>query len=48
VQIVFNTMGGQNAVSNSKSPRHATLMQKVPYYYTTLSGRLRWRRLLRR
>ena len=37
VQIVFNTTDGQKAVSNSKSLRRATLMQKVPYY-TTLSG----------
>ncbi len=37
VQIVFNTTDGQTAVSDSKSLRRATLMQKVPYY-TTLSG----------
>lgn len=37
VQIVFNTTDGRNAVSDSKSLRRATLMQKVPYY-TTLSG----------
>ncbi|MFC3208309.1 carbamoyl-phosphate synthase large subunit [Aquamicrobium soli] len=37
VQIVFNTTDGQGAVSDSKSLRRATLMQKVPYY-TTLSG----------
>jgi carbamoyl-phosphate synthase large subunit len=37
VQIVFNTTDGQKAVSDSKSLRRATLMQKVPYY-TTLSG----------
>lgn len=37
VQIVFNTTYGQKAVSDSKSLRRATLMQKVPYY-TTLSG----------
>jgi carbamoyl-phosphate synthase large subunit len=37
VQIVFNTTDGKTAVSDSKSLRRATLMQKVPYY-TTLSG----------
>ena len=37
VQIVFNTTEGQKAVSDSKSLRRATLMQRVPYY-TTLSG----------
>ncbi|HWK63505.1 MAG TPA: carbamoyl-phosphate synthase large subunit [Rhizobiaceae bacterium] len=37
VQIVFNTTDGQTAVSDSKSLRRATLMQKVPYY-TTLAG----------
>jgi carbamoyl-phosphate synthase large subunit len=37
VQIVFNTTDGQKAVSDSKSLRRATLMQKVPYY-TTMSG----------
>jgi carbamoyl-phosphate synthase large subunit len=37
VQFVFNTTDGQKAVSDSKSLRRATLMQKVPYY-TTLSG----------
>ena len=37
VQIVFNTTDGQKAVSDSKSLRRATLMQKVPYY-TTLAG----------
>ncbi|MHA6641767.1 carbamoyl-phosphate synthase large subunit [Mesorhizobium sp. A623] len=37
VQIVFNTTDGQGAVSDSKSLRRATLMQRVPYY-TTLSG----------
>ncbi|GAA2877224.1 carbamoyl-phosphate synthase large subunit [Aminobacter sp. P9b] len=37
IQIVFNTTDGQKAVSDSKSIRRATLMQKVPYY-TTLSG----------
>ncbi len=37
IQIVFNTTGGQKTVSDSKSIRRATLMQKVPYY-TTLSG----------
>jgi carbamoyl-phosphate synthase large subunit len=37
VQLVFNTTDSQKAVSDSKSIRRATLMQKVPYY-TTLSG----------
>ena len=37
VQIVFNTTDGHSAVSDSKSLRRATLMQKVPYY-TTLAG----------
>ncbi|MDP3895317.1 MAG: carbamoyl-phosphate synthase large subunit, partial [Mesorhizobium sp.] len=37
VQLVFNTTDGQKALSDSKSLRRATLMQKVPYY-TTLSG----------
>ncbi|MDF1598495.1 carbamoyl-phosphate synthase large subunit [Mesorhizobium sp. YIM 152430] len=37
VQIVFNSTDGQKAVSDSKSLRRATLMQKVPYY-TTMSG----------
>ena len=37
VQIVFNTTDGQKALSDSKSLRRATLMQKVPYY-TTLAG----------
>jgi carbamoyl-phosphate synthase large subunit len=37
VQIVFNTTDGQKAVSDSKSLRRATLMQKVPYY-TTMAG----------
>ena len=36
VQIVFNTTDGQKAVSDSKSLRRATLMQKVPYYTTPL------------
>ncbi|WP_163267895.1 carbamoyl-phosphate synthase large subunit [Chelativorans alearense] len=37
VHLVFNTTDGQKAVSDSKSLRRATLMQKVPYY-TTMSG----------
>ncbi|MCO5065188.1 MAG: carbamoyl-phosphate synthase large subunit [Rhizobiaceae bacterium] len=37
VHLVFNTTDGQKAVSDSKSLRRATLMQKVPYY-TTLAG----------
>ncbi|MFZ1774464.1 MAG: carbamoyl-phosphate synthase large subunit, partial [Rhizobiaceae bacterium] len=37
VQLVFNTTDGKTALSDSKSLRRATLIQKVPYY-TTLSG----------
>src|SRR5690606_36684432 len=37
VQPVFNTTDGQKALSDSKSLRRATLMQKVPYY-TTMAG----------
>ena len=37
VQLVFNTTDGDKAISDSKSLRRATLMQKVPYY-TTMSG----------
>ena len=37
VQLVFNTTDGQKALSDSKSLRRATLMQKVPYC-TTMSG----------
>jgi carbamoyl-phosphate synthase large subunit len=37
VQLVFNTTDGQKALSDSKSLRRATLMQKVPYY-TTMAG----------
>ncbi|TWG92764.1 carbamoyl-phosphate synthase large subunit [Mesorhizobium sp. J18] len=37
VQLVFNSTDGQKAVSDSKSLRRATLMQKVPYY-TTIAG----------
>ncbi|RZS83293.1 carbamoyl-phosphate synthase large subunit [Phyllobacterium myrsinacearum] len=37
VQLVFNTTDSAKAISDSKSLRRATLMQKVPYY-TTLSG----------
>ncbi|MCO5147152.1 MAG: carbamoyl-phosphate synthase large subunit [Aquamicrobium sp.] len=37
VQLVFNTTDSQSAVSDSKSLRRATLMQKVPYY-TTMAG----------
>jgi len=37
VQLVFNTTDGNKAVSDSKSLRRATLMQKVPYY-TTMAG----------
>ncbi|EIM76831.1 carbamoyl phosphate synthase large subunit [Nitratireductor aquibiodomus RA22] len=37
VQLVFNSTDGQKAMSDSKSLRRATLMQKVPYY-TTMAG----------
>ncbi len=37
VQLVFNTTDSQTAVSDSKSLRRATLMQKVPYF-TTMAG----------
>jgi carbamoyl-phosphate synthase large subunit len=37
VQLVFNTTDSQKALSDSKSLRRATLMQKVPYY-TTMAG----------
>jgi carbamoyl-phosphate synthase large subunit len=38
VQLVFNTTeGARKRVSDSRSLRRATLMQKVPYY-TTLAG----------
>ncbi|MGH6763867.1 MAG: carbamoyl-phosphate synthase large subunit [Phyllobacterium sp.] len=37
IQIVFNTTASAKSVSDSKSLRRATLMQKVPYY-TTLAG----------
>ncbi len=37
VQLVINTTDGTKAVSDSKSLRRATLMQKVPYY-TTMAG----------
>ncbi|MDI7860924.1 carbamoyl-phosphate synthase large subunit [Rhizobiaceae bacterium n13] len=37
VQLVFNTTNGNKAISDSKSLRRATLMQKVPYY-TTMAG----------
>ncbi len=37
VQLVFNTTDSQSAVSDSKSLRRATLMQKVPYF-TTMAG----------
>ena len=37
VQLVINTTDGNKAISDSKSLRRATLMQKVPYY-TTLAG----------
>ncbi len=39
VQLVINTTDGNKAISDSKSLRRATLMQKVPYY-TTMSGAL--------
>jgi carbamoyl-phosphate synthase large subunit len=34
---VINTTDGTKAISDSKSLRRATLMQKVPYY-TTMAG----------
>ncbi|OJF96777.1 carbamoyl-phosphate synthase large subunit [Pararhizobium antarcticum] len=37
VQLVINTTDSSKAISDSKSLRRATLMQKVPYY-TTMSG----------
>ncbi|MGE0500058.1 MAG: carbamoyl-phosphate synthase large subunit [Rhizobiaceae bacterium] len=37
VQLVINTTDGQKALSDSKSLRRATLMQKVPYC-TTMAG----------
>jgi carbamoyl-phosphate synthase large subunit len=37
VQLVINTTDSNKAISDSKSLRRATLMQKVPYY-TTMAG----------
>lgn len=37
VQLVFNTTGGQKAISDSKSIRRAALMMKTPYF-TTVNG----------
>src|SRR5205823_13706498 len=37
VQLVFNTTEGAQALTDSRSLRHAALLHKVPYY-TTLSG----------
>ncbi|WP_407965232.1 carbamoyl-phosphate synthase large subunit [Bartonella sp. C271] len=37
VQLIFNTTNTASAISDSKSLRHAALMQKVPYY-TTVAG----------
>ncbi len=37
VQLVINTTDSNKAISDSKSIRRATLMQKVPYY-TTMAG----------
>ena len=37
IQLVFNTTGGAQALSDSRSLRRAALLHKVPYY-TTLSG----------
>jgi carbamoyl-phosphate synthase large subunit len=37
IHLVFNTTDSASAVSDSKSIRRATLMQKLPYY-TTMSG----------
>lgn len=39
VQLVINTTDSNKAISDSKSLRRATLMQKVPYY-TTMAGAL--------
>ncbi len=45
VQLVINTTDSNKAISDSKSLRRATLMQKVPYY--TTHGRLPKLRLWR-
>ncbi|WP_273759326.1 carbamoyl-phosphate synthase large subunit [Bartonella sp. ML70XJBT.G] len=37
IQLIFNTTSTPSAISDSKSLRHAALMQKVPYY-TTIAG----------
>ncbi|WP_336276511.1 carbamoyl-phosphate synthase large subunit [Bartonella sp. CB178] len=37
IQLIFNTTNTASAISDSKSLRHAALMQKVPYY-TTAAG----------
>ncbi|WP_208434066.1 carbamoyl-phosphate synthase large subunit [Bartonella taylorii] len=37
IQLIFNTTSTASAISDSKSLRHAALMQKVPYY-TTIAG----------
>ncbi|AQX18722.1 carbamoyl-phosphate synthase large subunit [Bartonella sp. A1379B] len=37
VQLIFNTTNTASAISDSKSLRHAALMQRVPYY-TTVAG----------
>ncbi|WP_455476713.1 carbamoyl-phosphate synthase large subunit [Bartonella sp. B41] len=37
IQLIFNTTNTASAISDSKSLRHAALMQKVPYY-TTRAG----------
>ncbi|ETS13320.1 carbamoyl-phosphate synthase large subunit [Bartonella quintana] len=37
IQLIFNTTSTASAISDSKSLRHAALMQKVPYY-TTMAG----------
>ncbi|MEL6094037.1 carbamoyl-phosphate synthase large subunit [Bartonella schoenbuchensis] len=37
IQLIFNTTNTASAISDSKSLRQATLMQKVPYY-TTIAG----------
>ncbi|ALE03598.1 carbamoyl-phosphate synthase large subunit [Bartonella ancashensis] len=37
IQLIFNTTNTASTISDSKSLRHAALMQKVPYY-TTIAG----------
>ncbi|MCZ2328693.1 carbamoyl-phosphate synthase large subunit [Bartonella sp. F02] len=37
IQLIFNTTNTASAISDSKSLRHAAVMQKIPYY-TTITG----------